>query len=109
MIISAVGFPPISSAVSESGSGDWTRTRKIEAPSSTSTVQEEIKREHSAKEMSLQVTPDQKDDDRSWQTRSRIGKCCIICEVVVLTLVMLVITVLFQIPTVYYVLDVAVS
>ena len=98
-----------SAAVRESDSGDGTRNIEVHSPTSD-TAQEEIKREQPANEkMSLQVTPDQKNDDRSWQTRSRIGKCSIICEVVVLILVMLVIIGLFQIPTVYYILDVAVS
>ena len=98
-----------SAAVRESDGGDGTRNIEVHLPTSD-TAQEEIKREQPTNEkMSLQVAPDQKSDDRSWQTRSRIGKCSIICEVVVLTLVMLVIIGLFQIPTVYYVLAVAVS
>ena len=98
-----------SAAVRESDGGDGTRNIEVHSPTSD-TAQEEIKREQPTNEkMSLQVAPDQKSDDRSWQTRSRIGKCSVICEVVVLTLVMLVIIGLFQIPTVYYVLAVAVS
>lgn len=88
-------------------------TRKIRGPSTTNsrsdTAEEAIKKGSADENMSLPVTPDQKSGGRSWQTRSRIGKCCKICEVVMLILAMLIIIGFFLIPTAYYVLAVAVS